>query len=329
MSRNTTTEEQHITSCTDELNNLHITCTEITAAEDVGDVCANCGKEGSDLNICNKCQMVQYCNAACKKKHRSKHKKKCERRAAEIQAELHEEQLFKQPPLKEDCPICFIPLPSLHTGSKYKVCCGKDICNGCSHAVALRDNGVGLCPFCRTPIHTSDEEATERLKKRVDAGDANAMFNLGCCYDDGGYGFPQDTSKALELYHKAGELGIAEAYYNIGIAYDTGRGVEWDESKAEHYYELAAIRGHAAARYNLGVFEDNEGNWDRAIKHYMISVGYGYNNSVKGIQQLYRDGHARKDDYAKALLAYQKCLQEIRSEQRDNAAAFRDSYKYI
>jgi hypothetical protein len=42
-------------------------------------VCANCGKEGDDVNnICNKCKMVKYCNAACKKKHRHKHKKDCE-----------------------------------------------------------------------------------------------------------------------------------------------------------------------------------------------------------------------------------------------------------
>ena len=61
-------DEKHIT-CTDDMNNMHITCTEEV------DVCACCGKEGSDLNICNKCQMVKYCNAACKKKHRSKHKK--------------------------------------------------------------------------------------------------------------------------------------------------------------------------------------------------------------------------------------------------------------
>jgi len=48
--------------------------------------CVWCGKEGngSDMNTCNKCKSVKYCNAACKKKHRSKHKKVCERRAAEI-----------------------------------------------------------------------------------------------------------------------------------------------------------------------------------------------------------------------------------------------------
>ena len=39
--------------------------------------CENCGWEGSNLNICNKCK---GCNAAFKKNHRSKHKRECERR---------------------------------------------------------------------------------------------------------------------------------------------------------------------------------------------------------------------------------------------------------
>ena len=66
------------------------------------DVCANCGKEGSNLNICNKCKEATYCNAACKKKHRSKHKKQCERRVAE----LHDEELFREPlPQHGDCAV--------------------------------------------------------------------------------------------------------------------------------------------------------------------------------------------------------------------------------
>ena len=68
-------------------------------------VCAACGKE-DPTNTCNKCKMVKYCNAACKKKHRSKHKKACERRAAE----LHDAELFKEHPPRDDCPICFLPL---------------------------------------------------------------------------------------------------------------------------------------------------------------------------------------------------------------------------
>jgi len=45
----------------------------MSTADDGGVVsgCANCGKEGAN-NVCNKCKQVKYCNAACKKKHRSK-----------------------------------------------------------------------------------------------------------------------------------------------------------------------------------------------------------------------------------------------------------------
>ena len=72
-------------------------------------LCANCGKKGTDVtNTCNKCKSVMYCNAACKKKHRHKHKKECARRVAE----LHDEKLFAQPPPLEDCPICFLRVPS-------------------------------------------------------------------------------------------------------------------------------------------------------------------------------------------------------------------------
>ena len=324
-------EEDNNPCCKEEVTDKHIMCTydikklHITRTEQVDvDVCANCGKEGSDLNICNKCKAVKYCNAACKKKHRIKHKKKCERRVAE----LHDEQLFIHPPKKEDCPICFLPLPLLGTGSKYKVCCGKSICSGCIHAVRLRDNGVGLCPFCRTPAPDSEKGLVKQTKKRVEVGDAGAMFNLGYFFSKGSYGLPQNHDKALELYRRAGELGYAKAYDKIGYAYLFGAGVEMNVINGLHYYELAAMGGVVAARLALGLFEDQAGNLDRALKHYMVAAGNGHNRSVKNIRQLYMNGHATKEDYANALRARQAYLEEIKSKQRDEAAAAHDEYKY-
>ena len=114
------------------VNMLHDMSTADNAEENVS-ICANCGKEGSDVtNTCNKCKQVKYCNAICKKVHKKKHKKQCDehlRLAAERATELHDEKLFKQPPPAEDCPICFLRIPSLHpTGSTYYSCCGKVIC---------------------------------------------------------------------------------------------------------------------------------------------------------------------------------------------------------
>ena len=156
---------------------------------------------------------------------------------------------------------------------------------------------------------------------------AYATYDLGCCYRDGRYGFTQDYTKALELYHKAGELGHTTAHCNIGYAYNYGQGVEVDMKKANHYYKLSAIGGCTQARYNLGNMEVETGNMDRALRHYMIAAENGDNDSLKTIQRMCKDGRATKDEYAKALNAYQAYLDEIKSDDRDNAAAYnRDKY---
>ena len=293
-------------------------------------VCANCGKEGSgdNMNTCNKCKMVKYCNAACKKKHRSKHKKACERRVAE----LHDIELFKQPPPDEDCPICFLLLPTMQKGRIYKSCCGKLICSGCVYAPVYDNQGNEVdnkkCPFCRIPCHTSGEEMIERYEKRMEAGDPIGIGKLGSYYVNGTNGYPQDYTKALELWHRAAELGYSVAYGSIGFAYKYGEGVEVDEKKAVHYYELAAIMGDEKARYNLGNNEIRAGNLDRALKHFMIAIRSGDDGSLKRIQELYSNGHATKDDYTKALQSYQAYLSEIKSPQRDEAAAADERHHY-
>ena len=239
--------------------------------------------------------------------------------------DISDDELFKPPLPKEDCPICLLRLPLLASGIVYKSCCGKMICCGCDNAPVYDNLGNEIierkCPFCRTPTPDSDEEYNRRLQKRVELGDAEAIFTLGNYYDDGKYGFPQDDAKAFELLIRAGDLGYAKAYCNVGCAYYNGRGVEKDKKKANHYYKLAAIGGNVNARYNLGNNEFRAGNRTRALKHYMIAVGGGDDISLKKIQKLYTNGHATKDDYAKALRAYQAYLVEIKSTQRDKAAA--------
>ena len=299
-------------------------------------VCANCGKEGSDVNnICNKCKQVKYCNAACKKKHRHKHKKDCEehiRLAAEQAAKLHDKKLFEQqPPPSEDCPICFMRMPTLKSGRKYMSCCGKEICSGCMHAPLFDNQGNKVdgrkCPFCRTPV-PNEEEMIKRMMKRMEASDAQAIYSLGCNYRDRLYDFSQDHTKALEFFRRSGELGYAESYTNIGYAYSQGKGVEVDKKKAMHYYELAAMRGDTVSRHNLGNNERRAGNIDRALKHHMIAVKDGDNDSLNEIKELYSNEQASKEDYKKALQSYQEYLGEIKSKQRDEAAAADDKYRY-
>jgi len=296
-------------------------------------ICANCGKgeeAGIDLKACVACKMVKYCNRECQMAHRSQHKKACRKKARE----LHDEKLFKQPPPLEDCPICMVQLPTFVTGRMYMSCCGKMICCGCIVAVQIRAALAGrrkeddICPFCRTSPAKTNEETIRRYEKRIELNDAYATYNMGGYHARGLYGLPRNMAKALELWHRAGELGSAEAYGCIGIAHDHGDGVERDLKKATHYWELAAMEGHLEARYNLGSIEVEGGNIERALKHFMIAVRNGCADSLDYIKQSHPRGNISKDEYAKVLRSYQAYLDDIKSDQRDEAAAFRDGYKY-
>ena len=283
--------------------------------------CAACDKEGDkdSMNICNKCKMVHYCNVACKKKHKSKHKKKCDRRVAE----LHDEDLFKEPPPPDDCPICMLPLPHDPCLAAFESCCGKLICNGCNHS--MRETGgeiMKLCSFCKAPKARSTEEAVERIKKLMEKGNGYAFYMLAGCYDRGIEGLPQDWAKANELWLKAGELGCANAYYNLGSQYANGDGVEIDKKKAKHYWELAAMNGHIKARHNLGADEYEACNYQRAYKHFIISARAGFNLSLNNVKTGFMAGHVTKEEYASALRVYHERQTEMKSQARDAAADF-------
>ena len=241
---------------------------------------------------------------------------------------VSDEELFKQPPRKEDCPICMLLLPTLETGRIYYGCCGKVICAGCVCADAMRNIKDQKCPFCRTPAPTTNEDLIKQAKKRMEVGDVEAIRLLGCYYYHGRYGLPQNNAKALELWRQAGELGNALAYSSIGAAYYDGYGVERDEIKANHYFELGAMRGDEKARHNLGNAEGRKGYTDRALRHFMFAAGSGYYDSLDTVREMFMDKEIAKDDYAKALRAYQAYLGEIKSEQRDTAAALNEQYKY-
>ena len=150
-------------------------------------------------------------------------------------------------------------------------------------------------------------------------------------------GLQQDYVKGNELLLRAGELGYALAHCNVGYAYEYGEGVERDTNKAKYYYELvAAMAGNAAAmggeviaRHNLGAKEEDTGNFDRAMKNFMISARAGLDETLTNIRECYLDGHATKDDFERALRAHKETKDERKSVQREAASAARAAGQYI
>jgi TPR repeat protein len=137
-------------------------------------------------------------------------------------------------------------------------------------------------------------------------------------------GLPQNQRKAKKLWLRAGEHGEARGHFSIGVAYYNGEGVGMDTNKAKYYYELAAVGGNVQAQHNLGCVEEGEGNMDRAVKHWMIAAEAGHDNSLAAIRACFLRGHATKDDFERALRAHKEAKDEMRSEQREAAAAYYD-----
>jgi hypothetical protein len=237
---------------------------------------------------------------------------------------ISDEKLFADPPPKEDCPICMLPMP-FATGicgvrTTYHPCCGKTICEGCVLAAQIemhKGNLKELCSFCRVPcLRNSNKELMKRFEKRTKLNDANAFRRLGDAYDIGEWDLPENRKKALELWTKAAELGSLDAHYELACAYHDGQGVEFDMDKAIHHFTLAAIRGDEFARNNLGAIEEANDNINHAMKHYIIGARCGNGDSLKKVGVGYKSGYVTKDDYASTLRAYQVSLDEMKSEQR-------------
>ena len=294
--------------------------------------------EGVSLKVCKACMLARYCSPACQKKHWPEHKKDCKQRAAE----LRDEALFKDPPAKEECPICFLPIPfqllscmtlppatimsvpihdfaianealvnmNMET-AQYYTCCGKRVCHGCTYSFIMSGN-FDKCPFCNSEfMGKTCEKRVQDMMKRVDANDAGAMCQLGCYYYNGNGSLQQDREKALELYARAAKLGSSQAHFLLGCNHH-----EWGDLKwAKFHYEAAAMAGHVVARNNLGTMEAQSGDWERAVKHWIIAASSGAYNAMKNL--IVNIGYVSRESIDSTLIAYNNSCVEMRSEARD------------
>ncbi|KAK1747225.1 hypothetical protein QTG54_002569 [Skeletonema marinoi] len=190
---------------------------------------------------------------------------------------------------------------------KHKRACKK-------RAAELRDEilfkqpestNLGDCPICFLPVSIDTKKSS--MGER--------------CSDE------KDYKSAVEYWTKAAELGDAGAHYNLSISYRDGLGVERDEKKKVYHSEQAAIGGDPFARSRLGCEEWSNGRTDRAVKHWIIAAKLQDEMAVSALQDAYREGCVRKEDFASALRGHQAAVDSTKSPQRDEAEAFMIHHK--
>ncbi len=103
------------------------------------------------------------------------------------------------------------------------------------------------------PFPKAVTEAIEKLfTAAFDAGNADALNDLGAQYYDGDRGFEQNYTKAVKYYQMAAKNGSRQAQENLGYCYFYGRDMPVDYEKAFHYFALGAFDGHLVSLYKIG-----------------------------------------------------------------------------
>jgi hypothetical protein len=92
------------------------------------------------------------------------------------------------------------------------------------------------------------KDEVQEVRKAADAGDANAMNNIGFRYEQG-YGVTKDYQEAMKWFRKAADAGDAEAMTNIGWLYEHGYGVTKDREQATYWYRKSAALGSSFAKF--------------------------------------------------------------------------------
>lgn len=88
------------------------------------------------------------------------------------------------------------------------------------------------------------------IMKKAEAGDAEAQFILGRCYQIGD-DIEDDKEKSAFWMEKSAENGYAEAQFYLGAYYEKGYGVETNLKTALLWYQKSAEQGYAIAKYYL------------------------------------------------------------------------------
>lgn len=104
----------------------------------------------------------------------------------------------------------------------------------------------------RSALKTTDlAEAATLLTQAHEAGSHDAAYLLGSWHLTGKHIASGDKA-AVQYLQFALEGDVPEAYFDLAICYESGKGVKKDKRKAFLHYMEAALLGHPRALYAVG-----------------------------------------------------------------------------
>lgn len=185
---------------------------------------------------------------------------------------------------------------------------------------------VGWDDRTSTVILVSEQKTLEQrilmYQIKANQGDAEAAYNLGCCYYYG-QGVPQDYEEAVYWYWVASERGHAKAQYNLGLCFYYGQGVvSQSYSDAVMCFKRAADQGMPEAQYNLALcYSSGKGvtqNQTEAVSWYRKAAEQGYAPAQNNLGVCYYSGKGVQKNETQAFNWFKKAAEQALAEAEYN-----------
>lgn len=142
-------------------------------------------------------------------------------------------------------------------------------------------------------------------RKHAEAGDGQAMNNLGVLYDLG-QGVEPDMGRALHWFAESAKTGHPSGMSNYGRMLEQGRGIEANPAEAARWFDLAARQGQPEAQYNLGMlYELGRGvsqDFKAAAAWYSRAAAQQQTEALFRLGHFYRIGQGVIKNPARAVL---------------------------
>jgi uncharacterized protein len=95
------------------------------------------------------------------------------------------------------------------------------------------------------------------LRRRAEYGDVSAAFEMGMAYEIG-RGVPQRCATAAQWVTRAASENNSAAQYNLGLRYREGDGVAADDNEALKWLQKAAAHQNSDAQAAIGVLTEHQ-----------------------------------------------------------------------
>ena len=135
--------------------------------------------------------------------------------------------------------------------------------------------------YCEAKLY---KKCLRFLKNYHKKGSKKASYFIASIYID--LDDENEQKKAVKWWHIAAEYGIAEAQYNLGIAYESGHLVAQDTDKSIKFYSDALANNYDKAHFKIArVYLNKKKRYKKAFHHYLYAID-SENQEVK------KEGHS-------------------------------------